>query len=262
MSLRPAVLFALSMLPMALPAQVRVEVPPAAKINVTYTEPADAGQADRLREVAARVKGPADQLDPLDEISIVIVHTQRELDQRLGVEAEGRLAGVSYVHGILFLSPTTWTRNPTAEAIEHEMQEALIRYNVARLAGGNRVPFWLEDGLVSLLGKRPFAPPSAELVAQRGPLLLVRFEPDDPAVGYWAVRYLTEMRGGLTSLRQLLRLSAQRPDSFVENLQLTYGVSVGGLERDWRKWLQALVDADKRQRETGVKEGPLVKPRE
>jgi len=76
------------------------------------------------------------------------------------------------------------------------------------------------------------------------------------------VRYLIEQRGGLTSLRQLLRLSAQRPDSFVENLQLTYGVSVGELEREWRKWLQALVDADKRQRETGVKEGPLVRPQE
>jgi hypothetical protein len=111
------------------------------------------------------------------------------------------------------------------------MQEALIRYNVERLAGGNRIPFWLEDGLVSVLGKRPFAPASAEPVAQRGALLLVRFEPDDPAVGYWAVRYLIEQRGGLTSLRQLLRLSAQRPDSFVENLQLTYGVPVGELER-------------------------------
>ncbi len=262
MRLRPAALITLWILPVALPAQVRVEVPPAAKINVTYTEPADAGQADRLREVAARVKGPADQLDPLNEISLVIVHTQRELDQRLGSEAEGRLAGVSYVHGILFLSPNTWTRNPTGEAIDHEMQEALVRYNVLRLAGGNRIPFWLEDGLASLLGKRPFAPASAELVAQRGPLLLVRFEPDDPAVGYWAVRYLTEQRGGLTSVRQLLRLSAQRPDSFVENLQLTYGVSVGELEREWRKWLQALVDADKRQRETGVKEGPLVRPKE
>ncbi|HXE74428.1 MAG TPA: hypothetical protein VNN18_02165 [Candidatus Xenobia bacterium] len=262
MKLRLAALSVLLMLPAALAAQVRVEVGPAAKINVTYTEPADAGQADRLREVAARVKGPADQLDPLQEINLVIVHSQRELDQRLGPEAEGRLAGVSYVHGILFLSPNTWTRNPTGEALDHEMQEALIRYNVQRLAGGNRIPFWLEDGLVSLLGKRPFSAASGEAVAERAPLLLVRFEPEDPAVGYWAVRYLVEQRGGLASLRQLLRLSAQRPDSFVENLQLTYGVPVGELEREWRRWLQALVDADKRQRETGVKEGPLVRPKE
>lgn len=252
----------LLLVPCGLAAQVRIETTPAARINVTYTEPADAPQAERLRELAARLKGVADQLEPLEEINLVVVHSQRELEQRLGPEAEGRLSGASYVHGVLFLSPNSWTRNPTAEALDAEMREALVRYNVLRLAGGNRVPHWLEEGLVSVLTNRAIAVPAGEAVAQRGPLLLTRFEPDDPAVGFFAVRYLVETRGGLAQTRQLLRLTAQRPDSFVENLQLVYGVPAGELERDWRRWLTAMVEADKRQRQTGVREGPLVKDRE
>jgi hypothetical protein len=251
----------LLVLPLGLAAQVRIETTPGAKINVTYTEAADEPQADRLRELVARVKGAADQLDPLTEIPLVIVHSPRELDQRIGPEAEGQLSAVSYVHGILFVSPAGWTRNPTDEALELEMRQALIRYNVLRLAGGNRVPFWLEDGLVSALTQRPFAVPTGEFVAQRAPLLLARYEPDTPEVGYWAVRYLVEERGGLTPIRQLLRLTAQRPASFVENLQLVYGLPAGELERQWRTWLTNVVEADKRQQKTGVREGPLVKDR-
>jgi hypothetical protein len=252
----------LLLVPLAPAAQVRIETTSGAKINVTYTEPADAPQAERLRELAGRLKPVADQLDPLEEINLVVVHSQRELDQRLGPEAQGRLSGASFVHGILFLSPNTWTRNPTSEALDDEMRDALVRYNVVRLAGGNRIPQWLEEGLVGVLTHRAIAVPAAEAVAQRGPLLLIRFEPEDPAVGFFAVRYLVEARGGLAQIRQLLRLTAQRPDSFVENLQLVYGVPAGELERDWRRWLTAMVEADKRQRETGVREGPLVRPRE
>jgi hypothetical protein len=245
--------------PLAVPAQVRFETTPGAKISVTYTEVADEAQAERVRELVARVKGTADQLDPLTDIPILIVHTPRELDLRIGPESEGQLSAASYVHGVLFVSPGSWTRNPTAEAMELEMRQALIRYNVLRLAGGNRVPFWLEDGLVSALTQRPFAVPTGEFVAQRAPLLLARFEPDTPEVGYWAVRYLIEERGGLTPIRQLLRLMAQRPGSFIENLHLVYGVPAGELERQWRGWLTSVVEADKRQRQTGVREGPLVK---
>jgi len=254
---RALALVAALALALSAPAQVRVEGFAApADIKVTYTEPSDAGQADRLRELAARLKPVADQLDPLHEIHIVIVRSPAELSRRLG--REDQLAGVSYVHGILFLSPVSWQRNPTQEALEHEMQQALVLYAVAQLAGGNRLPDWLESGLVSVLTKRPFAAATAEAVAQRAPLLLARFEADDPAVGYWAVRYLVEARGGLTSIRQLLRLTAQRPDSFVENLQLVYGVPAGQLERDWRAWLAAQAEAEKKRE--GRREGPLVKP--
>jgi hypothetical protein len=138
------------------------------------------------------------------------------------------------------------------------MEQALVRYAAIELAGGNRLPDWLESGLVSVLTKRPFAAATAESVAQRAPLLLPRFEPDDPAVGYWAVRYLVEARGGLTSIRQLLRLVAQRPDSFVENLQLVYGIPAGELERAWRAWLHEQAEAEKKRE--GRREGPLVKP--
>lgn len=244
-------------------AQVRVEpAPTSGQIHVTYTEPSDQGQAERLRELAARLKPVADSLNDLDRIEIVIVHSQRELDQRLGTSATGALSGVSYVHGILFLSPVAWQRNPTQEALEHEMEDALVRYAALRLAGGNPLPDWLDQGLVSVLAKRPFAPASAEVVVQRGPLLLVQRQADDPAIGYWAVRYLVEARGGLTPLRQLLSLLAQRPDSFVENLQLVYGVPAGELERDWRRWLAEQIEADKKKREGGPREGPLVKDRE
>lgn len=246
-----------------LEAQVRVEVPaPSGQINVTYTAASDEGQAARLRDLAVRVKPLADQLHNLARVDIVIVHSPRELEQRLGGQATGALSGVSYVHGILFLSPLSWQRNPTSEALEHEMETALVRYTVLHLAGGNWLPDWLEQGLVSVLTQRPFAPSTAELVARRAPLLLAQARADDSAIGYWAVRYLTEARGGLIPLRQLLRLVAQRPDSFVENLQLVYGVSVGELERDWRRWLDELVETERRQREGGVREGPLVKDRD
>lgn len=245
-----------------LAAQGRVEPPPASgQIHVTYTEPSDQGQAERLQELAARLKSLADPLNNLDRIDIVVVHSQRELDQRLGASGTGALTGVSYVHGILFLSPVAWQRNPTQEAIEHELQDALVRYAALRLAGGNPLPDWLDQGLVAVLTHRPMAPASAEVVAQRGALLLVERQADDPAIGYWAVRYLVEARGGLTPLRQLLSLLAQRPDSFVENLQLVYGVPVGELERDWRHWLGEQVEADRKKRE-GAREGPLVKDRE
>ncbi|MFQ5662427.1 MAG: hypothetical protein ACE5HL_01165 [Terriglobia bacterium] len=244
-------------------AQVRVEVPaPSGEINVTYTAPADEGQAARLRDLAVRLKPRADQLYILDRIDIVIVHSVRELEQRLGPQAAGALSGVSYVHGILFLSPLSWRGNPTSEALEHEMEQALVRYAALQLAGGNRLPDWLEQGLVSVLTQRSFAITTAELVARRASLLLAQRQADDPAIGYWAVRYLTEARGGLTPLRQLLRLVAQRPDSFVENLQLVYGVPVGTLERDWRRWMNAEVEAEKKRREGGVRTGPLVKDRD
>lgn len=226
-----------------------------AQITVTYTEPADAGQAARLRDLAGRLKSVTDPLENLDRIEIVIVHTPPELSRRLGREDE--LAGVSYVHGILFLSPVSWQRNPTDEALEHEMERALVRYAANRLAGGNRLPDWLEEGLVGVLTQRPFAPATADLVAQRGPLLLTRWEADDPAVGYWAVRYLVEARGGWAPVRQLLRLVAQRPDTFVEDLQLTYGVSAGEMERAWRAWLKGRAEEGKRQ--GGPREGPLIK---
>src|SRR3970282_270532 len=99
------------------------------------------------------------------------------------------------------------------------MEQALVRYAAVELAGGNPLPDWLESGLVSVLTRRPFAGATAEAAAQRAPLLLTRFEADDPAVGYWAVRYLVEVRGGLTSIRQLLRLMAQRPHRRGENLR-------------------------------------------
>jgi hypothetical protein len=246
--------------PLALAAQVRVQVPATSgRINVKFSEPSDEGQADRLRELAARLKPVSDQLDSLSDVDLVIVHSQRELDQRLGGSAEGRLVGISYVHGILFLSPISWERNPTDEALEHEMEEALVRYTVTRMAGGNRVPDWLEEGLVRVLARRPAAPATAELVARKADLLMAEFEAVDPTVGFWAVRYLLEARGGLTSIRQLLRLVSQRPDTFVENLQLVYGVSVGTLERDWRNWLERMVEEEKRRREGGVREGPLIR---
>jgi hypothetical protein len=250
----------LVIVPPALAAQVRVEVPAASgRINVKFSESSDEGQADRLMELATRLKPISDQLDNLSDIDLVIVHSQRELDQRLGGEAEGRLVGVSYLHGILFLSPISWERNPTDEALEHEMEEALVRYTVTRMAGGNRVPDWLEDGLVRVLARRPAAPATAQLVARQADLLLAGLDAPGPNVGFWAVRYLVEARGGLTSIRQLLRLISQRPDTFVENLQLVYGVSVGALERDWRNWLERVAEEEKRRREGGVREGPLIR---
>ena len=239
-------------------AQVRVEVPGASgRIHVSFSEPGDEGQADRLRELAARLKPVADQLQNFDEVEIVVVRSPREMEQRLG-EA-GALSGVSYVHGILFLSPLAWQVNPTDEALEQQMTVALVRNTIVRLAGGNRVPDWLEEGLVSVLTRRPFSPASAEVIVRRAPLLLAQFDTEDPAVGYWAVRYFVEARGGLGELRQVLRLLAQRPDSFIENLQLATETSVGELERGWRVWLQRQIDDERRKREGGVREGPLIK---
>ncbi|MFQ5668023.1 MAG: hypothetical protein ACE5I7_16530 [Candidatus Binatia bacterium] len=241
-------------------AQVRFEnFGTSGRINVTYTEPSDEGQATRLQELAATLKPLADQLHPLEEINIVIVHSRRELEQRLGPGHDGALAGVSYIHGILFLSPIVWQTNPTQEALEQQMKDALVRYAVLFLSGGNRLPGWLDQGLVSFLTQRTFGVGTAEPVARAAPLLLARREAAELAVGYWAVRYLAEERGGLPVLQQLLRLHARRPDTFVEDLELTYGVSVGELERDWRQWLAAMVERDKRERESGVREGPLVR---
>ncbi|MEE8199638.1 MAG: hypothetical protein V3R29_00580 [Candidatus Acidoferrales bacterium] len=251
-----AALLLMAGLPNSAAAQVRLEPPPqpqTARINVTYTEPSDEGQAERLRDLAARMKPTANQLEFLDRVDILIVHTPREFRQRLGRELES-FSAVSYVHGILFLSPLSWQRPPTEEALRLEMEQALVRYVANQLAGGNRLPDWLENGLVAVLTRQPFALTTAEQVARRAPLLLARFEEEDPAVGYWAVLYLVEERGGLGSVRQLLRLVAQRPDTFLENLQLTYGVPAGQLERDWRQWLQAKVEAEKEERE-----GPLIR---
>lgn len=241
-------------------AQVRIEVPATrGHINVTYSEPADAGQAERLRELAGRRKAIADQLEALDRIDLVVVHSPGEMVERLGNPGSGALAGVSYLEGILFLSPVAWQRSPTQEALEHEMDEALVRYVAMRLSGGNRLPDWLAEGLVSVLTQQLFAPATAEPVERRASLLLPESESEDPAVGYWAVRYLVEARGGLVPLRQLLRLVAQRPDTFVENLQLVYGVPVGDLERDWRQWLKQLTEEERKKQGRGPRQGPLVK---
>jgi hypothetical protein len=256
----PRCLVLLAALPVALSAQVQVEVPaPSGRINVNFTEASDEGQADRLRDLAVRLKPVADQLENFDQVDIVIVHSQRELDERLGPEKAGRLTGVSYVHGILFLSPLNWERNPTDEALEHELKEALVRYTVVKLAGGNPVPDWLEEGLVSVLTRRPVAPTTAEVVARRADVLLTEFESGDPTAGHWAVRYLSEVQGDLSSLRQLLQLVAQRPDTFIENLQLVFVAPVGELERDWRAWLERLAEEERRRREGGVREGPLIR---
>ncbi len=240
-------------------AQETVELPgTAGRINVGFTEPADQGQAERLREVAARLKPVSDQLENLEEIKIVILHSARELELRLGPGHMGAFSGASYLDGILFLSPLTWQRNPTDEAIDQEMSEALVRYTALQLAGGNRLPAWLEQGLVSALTKRTFGATTGELIAHRAALLLAEAESEDPAVGHWAVRYLLEARGGLAPVRQLLRLVAQRPGSFIENLQLVYGVQVGELERDWRRWLLQQVEEEKK-REGTTRQGPLRK---
>ncbi len=251
--------FVLAGLASSLSAQVRVEIPaPSGSVNVTYTDPAEQGQAERLRDLVLRVKPLADQLYDVEHIEVVIVRSQRELDLRLGPRRAGALAGISYVHGILFLSPLSWEGNPTEEALEHEMEQAVARYAANQLAGGHRLPAWLEEGLVSVLTRRSFPPTTADLVEGRAALLLAQSEESDPAVGYWAVRYLAEARGGLGLLRQLLRLVAQRPDNFLENLRLVYGVPVGTLERDWRAWLRQLVE-EAGKGEGRVREGPLIK---
>lgn len=237
-------------------AQVREIVPaPSGEVNITFTHPDDQGQAERLRDMTFRVKPPADQLEKLEKINIVLLHSQRELDLRLGPDRAGALAGASYVHGILFLSPLSWEGNPTEEAIENELEEALVRYAILHLTGGYPLPAWLEQGLVDVLGNRPAPAVTARQVAQRADLLLTQSQLDLPVVGYWAVRYLMEERGGLVSIRQLLRLTAQRPDNFLENLQLVYGAPVGELEFQWRAWLERKAEEGDEE----VQRGPLIR---
>lgn len=254
-----SVFFVLAGLASSLTAQVRVEVPaPSGSVNVTFTDPADQGPAERLRDLVLRLKPLADQLHDVQHIELTLIRSQRELDLRLGSQRAGALSGVSYVHGILFLSPVNWQGNPTEEAIEHEVKQAMVRYAANRLAGGHQLPEWLEEGLVSVLTKRTFPSATAELVAGSAALLLAQRQADDPAAGYWAVRYLVEARGGLGPVRQLLRLVAQRPDNFLENLQLVYGAPVGTLESEWRSWLRNLVE-EARKGEGRVRQGPVIK---
>ncbi|MBI4461760.1 MAG: hypothetical protein HY653_02535 [Acidobacteria bacterium] len=229
----------------------------ATGIFVTFTDPADEGMAERVRDVAARMKTFADQLENVERVEIHLVHSPRELALRAGGETSARVVP-SYVHsGFFLLSPLAWPGNPTQEAIEHEVQQGLVLYAIHYLAGGNRLPAWLEEGLLAHLTRQEFPAPTAGLVAQRAGLLLARFEPPEPAVGYWAVKYLVELRGGLGAIRQLLRLVAQRPDLFVDNLQLVYGTSVGELERAWRAWCQELAEQEEQRQKGGIQVGPL-----
>ncbi|MFQ5927453.1 MAG: hypothetical protein ACE5MH_08480 [Terriglobia bacterium] len=229
----------------------------ASSVFVSFTEPADEGQSVRVRDVAARMKAFADQLEKVPRVEIHLVHSPRELALRVGAETSARVVP-SYVHGGFFLlSPLAWRTNPTDEAIEHEVRQGLVLYAISYLAGGNSLPAWLEQGLLAHLTRRGFPAVTAGLVARRAELLLARFEMSEPAAGYWAVKYLVEERGGLASLRQLLRLVAQRPDLFVENLQLVYGTSVGELERAWRGWCQAIAEEEERRKKGGVQVGPL-----
>lgn len=240
-------------------AQVRmVEQPTSGTVNVTFTHPDDQAQAGRIRDLVFRIKPVADPLFAAEDINVELLHSQRELDLRLGPARAGQPSGASYVHGILFLSPLVWPPTPTDEALVHAMEEALVRYSVLQLTGGHHLPDWLERGLIEFLAKREHAVTTADLVAGRAELLLGERDADDPAVGYWAVRYLIEQRGGLPVIQRLLRMTAQRPDSFLGNLGLVYDTRLGQLERDWRAWLKALVAEDKRQREGGVRRGPLV----
>jgi len=87
--------FVLAGLASSLSAQVRVEIPaPSGSVNVTYTDPAEQGQAERLRDLVLRVKPLADQLYDVEHIEVVIVRSQRELDLRLGPRRAGALAGI------------------------------------------------------------------------------------------------------------------------------------------------------------------------
>lgn len=243
-------------------AQVRVVEPAASgTVNVTWSHPEDEPQALRLRDLVFRVKPVSDALHPVEEVSVVIVHSQRELDLQLGPDRAGDLAGASYVRGILFLSPLSWLTSPTDEALESRMEEAMVRYAALNLAGGHRLPEWLDEGLVRYLTKQPFAPTTAAIVAARAEVLLSSWEADDPAIGFWAVRFLVEERGGLPAIQRLLRIMSMRPDTFRENMELVYSSSVGQLERDWRAWLNALVEEDRRQREGGVRRIPSATPR-
>ncbi len=235
-------------------AQVRqIEPGTSGTVNVTYDHPDDAAVAERLRDLVFRVKPRADALYAVEEINLAIVHTQRELDLQLGAGQAGQLAGASYVRGVLFLAPFSWPTNPTDEALEAEMEAAVVRLALLRMAGGHRLPAWLDGGLVSFLTRQQFAPTTASLVAQRAEMLLGEWEASGPAVGYWAVRYLVEARGGLENLQRVLLATAQRPDMFFNNMVLVYNTSVGQLERDWRGWLKELAEEDRIQREGGVR---------
>ncbi len=236
----------------------RAQQPPG--IYVTFTEPSDEGQALRVRDIAARMKTFADQLENVPRVEIHLVHSPRELALRVGGETSARVVP-SYVHGGFFLlSPVAWPGNPTQETIEHEVQEGLVRYAISYLAGGNRLPAWLDQGLLAYLTRQEFPPLTAGLVAQRAELLLGRWEPTEPTIGYWAVKYLVEERGGLAALRQLLRLMGQRPDVFVDNLQLAYGTPVGELERAWRAWCKALAEREEQKQKGGIQVGPIKPP--
>ena len=226
-------------------------------IFVTFTDPADQGLSERVRDVAARMKTFADQLENVPRVEIYLVRSARELSLRAGSETAARVVP-SYVHGGFFLlSPMVWPGNPTEEAIEHEVQQGLVLYAISAAAGGNRLPAWLEQGLLAYLTRQELPPLTAGQVAQRAGLLLTRFEVAEPAVGYWAVKYLVDDHGGLAPLRQLLRLVAQRPDLFVDNFQLVYGASVGELERGWRTWCQEIVEREEKRQKGGIQVGPL-----
>ena len=233
-----------------------IEPGPSGTVNVTFDHPDDEPMAVRLRDLVFRVKRVSDVLHEVKEINVTLVHTQRELDLQLGPERAGEAAGASYVRGILYLSPLSWSRNPTDEALEAEMEQVMVRYSLLQLTGGHRVAPWLEDGLVAYLTRQQFAPSTAGLLAGRADVLLASRGAQEPAVGYWAVRYLIEERGGIPALQRLLRTTARRPDTFLENLEVVYAASTGELELEWRGWLNALVEEDRLQREGGVRRGP------
>lgn len=242
---------------LAATAQVRVVQPAASgKVNASYSHPDDAPMAERLTDLIFRVKPVSDALHNVRELDLVVVHTQRELDLQLGPGQSGAVAAASYVRGILFLSPLAWTRNPTDEALEAEMERAMIRYATLQLTGGHAIPEWLGDGLVAYLAKQQFPASTAALVGTRAEVLLASRGRQESAVGYWAVRFLIEERGSLAAIQRLLRIVSRRPDNFFENFELIYASPIGELERDWRDWLAARVEGDRIQREGGVRRRP------
>lgn len=247
---------AVAILLAAPPARAQTPEPPRG-IFVTFTDPTDEGQAARIQDIAAQMKSFADQLENVPRVEIHLVHSAGELALRAGGDTAMRVVP-SYVHsGFFLLSPLAWPGNPTPEAIEYEVQRGLVLYAITYLAGGNRLPAWLEQGLLAYLTRQEFPPLTARPVAQRAELWLPRFDTREEAAGYWAVKYLVEQRGGLAAIRQLLRLVAQRPDLFVENLQLVYAISVGELERSWRAWCEAIAAEEEKRQKGGVQVGPL-----
>ena len=242
---------------LGLSAQVRVVEPaPSGKVNVTYTHPEDKPMAERLRDLVFRVKRVSDALYNIRELDLIVVHTQREFDLQVGSSVPGAVAEASYLRGILILSPLGWTRNPTDETLEAEVEQVMVRYATLQLTGGQPVPNWLSDGLVAYLAKQQFAPSTAALIADRTQVLMAVRGKQESAIGYWGVRFLVEERGGLAAVQRLLRMTARRPDNFIENLELIYAAPTGELERDWRDWLRARVEAARIQREGGVRRRP------